>query len=174
MVATGEMEALNNGRLSALRKYSQAHQSYKAIKKNAEVWRDEFMESLAKARALRNNTSVEAEEKCIAQEEKQRKSAISIKRMRRKLGQPATTKVFYTNDEGNRVECNKKAPIEEACFKENDWRFGQSEGTPPTIEPLLSDLGYLGTTEAVEDILNGTYEIPECIDIYTTKLIREL
>ena len=132
------------------------------------------MESLAKARALRNNTSIEDEEKRIAQEEKQRKSAISIKSMRHKLGQPATTKVFYTNDEGNHVECTKKETIEEACFKENDWRFGQSEGTPPTIEPVLSDLGYLGTTEAVEDILNGTYEIPECIDIYTTKLIREL
>ena len=174
IVATCETEALTVGRLTALKNCSLAHRAYKDIKKNAEVWRDDFMESLAKSRALRNNTSIEAEEKRIKQEEKQRKSSISIKRMRHKLGRPATTRVYYTNEDGIRVECSQKETVEEACFKENDWRFGQSEGTLPTIEPLLSALGYLGEKDVVEEILDGSYEIPDGVDIYTAKLIQEL
>ena len=170
---TGEHDALMVGRLKALRNCSIAHQEYKAIKKNAKVWRDDFMETLAKARSLKNNTSIEAEEKRIKQEEKQRKSSISIKRMGHRLGQPSTTRLYYTNGEGIRIECSQKETLEEACFQENEWRFGQSEGTPPTIEPLLSALGYLGDTAAGEEILNGSYVIPDGVDIYTAKLIHE-
>jgi hypothetical protein len=64
--------------------------------------------------------------------------------------------------------------MEQACFTENDHRFSQSESTPPMVEPLISDLGYLGDTTAAEEILAGTYKIPSGIDQYTVKLINEL
>jgi hypothetical protein len=64
--------------------------------------------------------------------------------------------------------------MEQACFTENDQRFSQSESTPPMVEPLISDLGYLGDTTAAEEILAGTYKIPSGIDQYTVKLINEL
>jgi hypothetical protein len=34
------------------------------------------------------------------------------------------------------------------------------------------DLGYLGATESAKEILAGTYEIPEGIDIYTQDFIE--
>ena len=64
--------------------------------------------------------------------------------------------------------------MEDACISENTMRFSQAESTPPMVEPLVSDLGYLADTDAAEIILNGTYEIPADLDPYAALLIHEL
>jgi hypothetical protein len=39
---------------------------------------------------------------------------------------------------------------------------------------LLEEFGFLGNQNKVEDVLNGTYECPPDVDIYTKKFIQEL
>jgi hypothetical protein len=73
--------------------------------------------------------------------------------MRRKLGNSATTKVYTTDDDGIRRECDTKTTVEDACIRENTSRFSQTEGTPCMTQPLLSDLGYLADTDHADDIL---------------------
>ena len=48
-----------------------------------------------------------------------------------------------------------------ACIRENESRFSQTEDTPAMMSPLLEELGYLADTEAAEEILAGTFEVPE-------------
>jgi hypothetical protein len=45
---------------------------------------------------------------------------------------------------------------------------------PFLTTPLLEDFGFLGNQNTIDDVLNGTYECPPEIDIYTKKFIHEL
>jgi hypothetical protein len=46
--------------------------------------------------------------------------------------------------------------------------FQLTENTPPMMEPLQSALGFMGTTEAAQQILTGTYvPPPEEVDEHT-------
>jgi hypothetical protein len=94
--------------------------------------------------------------------------------MRKKLGNPSTTKVFSTDDDGIRQECDTKETVEAACIRENESRFSQTEDTPAMMSPLLEELGYLADTDAAEEILAGTFEVPEGTCKYAKKLIAEL
>jgi hypothetical protein len=47
--------------------------------------------------------------------------------------------------------------MEEACIEENISRFSQTHDTPPMMEPLLSNLGFLADTQEAQEILDGTY-----------------
>ena len=173
MKKTGEWTALRYDLEDATKKLAEAHKAYEAAKKEAQVWRDDFLESLAEAKAEKNGTKVELDRKKLTTVSKQRRQARNIKRMRRKLGNSATTKVYSTED-GIRTEWDTKETVEAACIRENSTRFSQTEGTPGMTFPLLDDLGYLGNTEAAEQILLGTYQIPEGTDPHARKLIAEL
>ncbi len=139
-----------------VKKLTAIHKDYKEAKTHAEVWRNDFLESLAAAKAKKNGTTIEKERKQLTTVSKQRKQARNIKRMRRKLGNCATTKVYTTDDNGIRRECDTKITVEDACIRENSARFSQTEGTPAMISPLLDDLGYLTDTDQTEDMLHGT------------------
>ena len=131
------------------------------------------MVSLAEARAKRNKTSAEKELKLLRRVTNQKTQARNVKRMLKKLGQNATTKLYYTSN-GTRVECTNKSTMENACIAENISRFSQAETTPPMTEPLVSEIGYLADTEAAESILAGNYEIPSDLDPYAALRICEL
>jgi hypothetical protein len=170
---SGIWDAFSYSKEGVETKLAEAHKKYRVAKKNAVVWRDEFMVTLADARAEKNNTSQEQELKLLRRGTDQKTQARNVKRMLKKLGQNATTKLYYTSD-GNRIECTDKASMEDACIAENTSRFSQAEGTPPMTEPLVSELGYLADTDAAESILNGNYDIPEGLDPYAALLISEL
>jgi hypothetical protein len=53
-------------------------------------------------------------------------------------------------------------------------RFCLIENTPPMTAPLLSDLGFMGTTAAARQILEGTYEPPPTVDEHTRQFFWEL
>jgi hypothetical protein len=94
--------------------------------------------------------------------------------MRGKLGNIRVTQLWYTADDGTRVQCSTQIDMERACFLENESRFSQTEDTPPMMEPTLSKLGWLGDTEAVEQILLGHYVSPPGTDKYMIELLNEL
>jgi hypothetical protein len=164
MRKTGIWNALKHDLEDTIKRLAEIHQSYKEAKTHADVWRNDFLESLAEAKAAKNDTTVEVERKKLTTVSRQRKQARNIKRMRKKLGNAATTKVFTTDDDGIRRECDTKDTVEAACIRENTARFSQTEGTPGMMSPLLDDLGYLADTDAAEQILAGTYVVPEGTD----------
>jgi hypothetical protein len=150
------------------------HTDYKKAKQHADVWRNDFLESLAMAKAKKNGTTVDKERNQLTTMSKQRTQAWNIKRMQRKLRKSATTKVYITGANGTRHECTTKNSVEEAYIHENAARFSQTEGTPAMLSPLLENLGYLASTDHADEILCSTYQIPDDTDHYAGKLIAEL
>jgi hypothetical protein len=173
MRKSGILHAFSADKAAATIMLQKAHQKYRAAKKNATVWRDKFMVTLAEARSKRNNTTAEQEFALLCRVSDQKTQAQTVKRMLKNLGQNSTTKLYYTLD-GVRIECTKKSGMEEACILENMTRFSQAESTPPMTKPLVSELGYLADTDAAERILQDDYRIPDELDPYAALLIREL
>ena len=103
----------------------------------------------------------------------QKRTAKNIKRARGKLNRFATNQVYVTED-GERRLMTSKRDIEQACINENKARFSQLQGTPFTVEPLLSEIGLLADTEAAQEVLEGTWSPPEGTDIYTRLLLQEM
>ena len=85
---TGIGNALEMDRTGAAFELAEAHKAYRIAKKNAIVWRDEFLVSLAEAKSQKNGTTVDKELKSLRHVEYQRTQARNVKRMLRKLGTP--------------------------------------------------------------------------------------
>jgi hypothetical protein len=136
---------------------SQAYAAYKEARSQAVPWREEFMATLAASRAEVKGTKKEAELKQLQSIEQQKRIARNIKRMQGKLHRNATLQITVNDRDRKRVLTDQHEK-EEACITKNLSRFLQSEGTPPMVEPLLSDLGYLADTPEAQAILDGTYD----------------
>jgi hypothetical protein len=151
-----------------------ACKSYKEASRFAEAWRNDFLDSLAKAKAELKGTDEEKELKSLKQMEAQRRQARNIKRMRGKLGMGQVTKACQTDEDGTKIVCETQTTMVKAFFKENNSRFSQAETTPPIQSPLVDDFGYLAETELAEQALNGSYEPPPAVDHYACELLHEL
>jgi hypothetical protein len=93
--------------------------------------------------------------------------------MQGNLHRNATLQITVNDRNGKRV-LSDKHKMEEACITKNLSRFLQSEGTPPMVEPILSDLGYPVDTPEAQAILDGTYDPPPAVDYYARLFLREL
>jgi hypothetical protein len=71
---------------------------------------------------LKNGPSCDHELKQLTRVEGQNNQARNVKRMLKKLGNPSTTKLYFTCD-GVRTECRDKLSMEDACIAENTARF---------------------------------------------------
>jgi hypothetical protein len=152
-----------------------AYTAYTTARKSAQLWRNEFLENLAQAKADHKGTDAEKELKSLVQIEKKRRQARNIKRMRGKLGIERVTKVYQTDEDGNRKVCESaQKDMNEAFLKENNAHFSQTEGTPPMQTPLADDLEYLAETEMAEQVLNGSYEPTGLVNPYAMELLHEL
>ena len=151
----------------------EAYRQYKKARQEATVWREEFMDDLATARASIKGTEKANELKQLLTIERQRTIARNIKRMQGKLQRNATIQIYVNEPEGRRLVTDK-SDIEDACMQENDARFSQSEDTPPMTLPLLQDLGYLADTPEARAILEGTYNPPPETDYYAALFLKEL
>jgi hypothetical protein len=125
-----------------------AYQEYKTAKEQAPQMRAKFQESLAVTIAAKRGTDAVTESNNLKRIKRQQRQARNVKRMRGRLGNSRVTKLWYTNDDGSRVQCNTQHSMENACFQENESCFSQSEVTPPMQEPMVSELGYLADTRS--------------------------
>jgi hypothetical protein len=78
-----------------------------------------FQGTLAEAITLKKGTDVETEANDLCCVEQQRCQARNVKRMRRKMSNSQVTKLWHTEDNGSRCQCNAQALMESACFAEN-------------------------------------------------------
>ena len=59
-----------------------------------------------------------------------------------------------------------KEDVEQVCINKNDAQFSQSSDTPLMQPPLQELIGFLANNQAVDQILDGTFQPPEGTDIY--------
>jgi hypothetical protein len=84
------------------------------------------------------------------------------------------TKLFFTTEDNERIECTTKYSMETACILENERRFSQTEDTPPMSAELLDRIGEVAEEEGAEQILAGTFIPPLGCDPYMQDLIEEM
>ena len=77
-------------------------------------------------------------------------------------------------EEGSEIHKAKEHEIVSECIKEARARFKQMEDTSLMTQPLVTDFGYLATSEAAGQVWEGTYTAPPDSDKYAVKLIKEL
>ena len=90
----------------------EAYLEYKTAKSKAPEMRAKFQESLAIAIAVKKGTDVDTESNNLKRIESQRRQARNVKRMRGRLGNSRVTKLWYTDEEGTRVQCNTQYSME--------------------------------------------------------------
>jgi hypothetical protein len=75
---------------------------------------------------------------------------------------------------GGRMEMTSKSNMERAIMVENESKYQQASQTPFMLPPLVQDFGYLGIGPHADAVLQGDYNVPPGVDIYTTKFIQQL
>ena len=113
-----------------------AFSEYKNTRAQAESLRDEFLPSLAQARANRWGTSYNQELQQLQRIENQRKLARTIRKMRKKLDRPPTTQVYVTENNQRRLATTKE-DVEQVCSKENDSQRYTLYAATPCQPPRL-------------------------------------
>ena len=96
MAKTGLCQALEYNLAGASLFLTKAYESYGEAKTKAQLWRDDHLDSLDKARAKKNNSTPDKERKARKHIERQRKQARNVKRIRQKSGKGSVTKLYYT------------------------------------------------------------------------------
>lgn len=153
---------------------NEAYAKYHAGKKYHKERRTHFLESLAQARAQKSSTSAANQLKQLQSREELRLSFRQIKFALGTLSRKGVTSVKEVQEDGTIMEYTDKIAIEEACMRENERKYTQTESTPCMTEPLLSLLGTTGDSEACNQILNGTIQLPPEVDQYTAEFFNEL
>jgi hypothetical protein len=68
----------------------------------------------------------------------------------------AISRVSFISDD-DIIKVDTQEEVERRTMDECYNHFRLTKGTPPMMEPLHSELGYLGTTDVARQILAGTY-----------------
>jgi hypothetical protein len=78
------------------------------------------------------------------------------------------------NESGPWKECTSQVKIEAGCRWENQRRFSQTNCTPPMIQPLRTQLGFLSISSDAKDVLEGNFQARAGIDPYAARLLEKL
>jgi hypothetical protein len=130
-----------------------------------------WLHSLAEAKALAGNTKAETVLKQLMEREQQHHDSRAIRYANQKMRTGSVTFLVAPNSQGEWVEVNDQASMEQALMEENHRHFNQAAGTPFTLPPLTDYIDVLGVNDYAKQILAGTFEIPDGTNYYAAKLI---
>jgi hypothetical protein len=149
-----------------------AWQRYRCLKKSAANDRSTWIEDLAMARAREGKTNIASEIKSLMIREMQRREARIIKAANAEQQRLGLSMIKI--QQGNEwIELTEKQEMEKALFQELQDRFNQAKHTP-FCSSLLDEIGPLGISGNAQDILEGSYKLPETCDPWAAKLIPHL
>jgi hypothetical protein len=159
----------------------QVRQRFRDYKENHVAKREKWLEGLAAAQLEmnleedRNNEKLQKRISLLQQRENIRRCHRVIKwSLQGEDLRQAISMVVARNPDGTHRECHTREEIEGALLDENQSRFNQGADSPFLQEPLAEAVGPTGNGPMVEQILQGTFEIPESVDKYTANLIRQM
>ena len=153
--------------------YRRARREYLRRKPHAAALRESYLEQSIRDGNLNGKDKNSQRIRTILKREAQRKSWRAINACTNSGRIKGVSKVeFKANGQWVRVE--KQDQIERAIMEENTKRFRLTENTPLMVEPMRGELGVLGDTRTAKEILAGSYNIPEGVDMFTASILKEL
>ena len=133
-----------------------------------------FLEALAKAKANLGQGTKETNLRVQIQHKAQCQDNRVIQYCNEKIRSGSVHHVIAPNVEGEWVLMMRKKDIEQALLEENERRFNQAADTPFMVPPLSDKVDGLGIGLGAQQILNGSFAIPEGTDPIAAKLIPHL
>ena len=153
-------------------KLKEAEHYYKSIKPKARAMRDRWLRERTNDDSLSESARKHAARSLKI--EQQRNCARRIKQVLGHKRAGAIAKVEFLNEDGTYSTVDIQEEVEDAIMKNNEARFRLTEATPFMQEPLRSEVGFFGATEAAQQMLDGTYECPEGTDEFTRHFVEAL
>ena len=148
---------------------------YKKYLENSTQRRQDFLHSIAQARAKENKIKVSKEVERMVRTEQQRTSAKRIRRMNGSLRQSGgLTKVVVQDDNGLECEVVKKEEMEQALLQAYEVTLTQANVTPCMQSPLYEHMGPCGNGDLVTDILMGNELHLEGVSQSTLEVLKYL
>jgi hypothetical protein len=155
-------------------RYQEAKRAYNKEKTDADNWHDDHIEALVEAKALSSGRTSELEKQLLYGKEKARRLGAVSKQIRQKPMKEPVRCIECTAQDGTIFECLTQDTIVHACAVSKYKRQTQSASTPFLCEPLVSEIGYLAEKDASNQILAGTFHVPQNVDQYTREFILAL
>ena len=158
----------------ASERLQESYKRYYELKAGAWELRESWLMELAaiKAKELGGNQHKHYNNLILL--ERQRIANRRMKRIFGKMNGQGITSACVTQEDGTVIEHTTKEDIERACHEENFKKFSQTNNTPAMMGQLADDIGYDGTSDVCQKILEGTYIPPPDTDEYTTAYLKEL
>jgi len=151
-------------------KRNEAHKQCLEAKKHAPAWHRDHLQGLANALAEFHQEKPAQVLKNLRHWENIRRKAQRVRALSKHQKGQKYTKLFHTVN-GVRTECNDKVSMEKACKAESLLRYTHCHASPFYKQPLLDLLGLLANTESAEQILQGSFEVPQELDPHTKAII---
>ena len=82
--------------------------------------------------------------------------------------------VQCTTVDGNTEESTHKEDTEDLIFEESEYRFHLANNAPISHTKLIDQLGYLGASDIAQQIVKGTFDIPDEINDATALILKEI
>lgn len=154
---------------------SQAQQELEEFKPHADTFRTEHLKQLARAIALRDDTNEESEFKKLTNQEYQRKVGAKLRAVSKK-GRKGLARKLLTGPKDNEQPVEEKLGLEVTSAEENEDRFTKclNKSEFVTDPELFEAIGLLTEGPEVDNILDGTYPIPEHLSWHTQKFLEFL
>jgi hypothetical protein len=157
----------------AQHQFALCDQEYAHLKRRAPELRLEFLRS----RASNETGDISPDSQKAAQHQlRHERQCYEAQHLRQVLGNArggAISRIEVVQGEVI-LEVSDQHDVERYTMEMCEARFCLTENTPPMTEPLCSNLGFLGTTVAAQQILAGTYEPAPGVDDETQQFFAEL
>jgi hypothetical protein len=153
---------------------AKARKKYRLMKPLAKQQRKSFLEELAESKVKFQGGKVSQRIKELVTIEEQRRQARAIRFALGKTRGGGVDMVITPGQDGSKIEHFTEKAIVHECLQENKAKYTQCYPTPMLQEPMLGEIGYLGFTPQVEEILHGTYQPPDTLDPLTMAFLDEL
>jgi hypothetical protein len=130
----------------------------KFAKDEADKARDTFMETLAEAQPeIDGGGDAATKLKQLRSQEKKRRTATCIKAARGELGGSGVSSISYRLEDGKIKETMDRSSMEQCFIRANEANIKQAQDTSFMVEPMVSEVGWLGICPKVCQIPEGTY-----------------
>ena len=144
------------------------------LKKDADNLRETWLQDLEAMKANEEGGNQESIYKNLLEREGQRKAVQGQRQAKAKLHTGGLNRVMDLNEYGQVTQYTSQQDIEKACHESNRKKLSQTITTTTTSGELVQDLGYTGTTQSCQRILDGTYNPPPDTPQYAKSYLAHL
>lgn len=175
MKKAGNTDCFTLNEAETLIREAAAKAALEDLKPKAGQYRLEHLQQLAEALALSKDTDAASEFKKLTNQELQRKTGFKLRATSKKGSKGLATKLMV-GPEGDETAVEDKEGLDHVGADENEGRFSSCTETCECLhdQQLVQDIGMLCEGPAIDDILQGTYHIPEHLSKGTQTILESM